>query len=268
MRTRPLPRRYWLSAVGGLLAVFPLAPTYATDHNNLDDNRPLNFDDAEAVAYREKTIEFGAALSTPRRGGLNLDGDAEFLYGVRRNTQLSFGLDPLFARDAGDNSRHASLGDANIGLLHNFNRETQSTPAFALRADAYLPTGRDSRGVDYRLRGIASRRCGQYGRLHLNLDLGVNSQARGGERSTLPAVILGYSRPLGYPTRFNRTLVAELGYRAAERSRNAGLVNVGIGIRQQVTVRSVFDLGLTSDIVGGGNERSRLRLVAGYATSF
>ena len=101
-------------------------------------------------------------------------------------------------------------------MFHNFNREYNNTPAFAVRADAAFPTGRESRGVDFRLRGIASKTVGEYDRLHVNLDLNVNSKAEEGDRAVVPGLILGYSRPLGYPTRFDRTILAELGVRGAK----------------------------------------------------
>ena len=153
-------------------------------------------------------------------------------------------------------------------MQHNFNRETVSSPAFGFRAELNLPTGRQARGLDGRLRGIASRKFGRYGRLHLNADLGFNGSARPNERELLPGAILGYSVPLGFPTRFNRTLLAQIGYRAAPEKGDDCLINIGIGLRQQVSPRSVFDIGIKSDIAGSGEGRENFRLVAGYSTAF
>ena len=119
----------------------------------------------------------------------------------------------------------------------------------------------------YRLRGIASRKFGAYGRLHLNLDLSVNNKAESGERKTIPGVILGYSRPLGYPTRFDRTLVAQIGVRANDLRSESAITTLGVGIRQQITPRSVFDIGVKSDVTGSANRKS-FQLVAGYSTAF
>jgi hypothetical protein len=154
-----------------------------------------------------------------------------------------------------------------LGIQHNFNREIGNTPAFGVRADAYLPTGRGSEGVDFRLRGIASKSFGQYARLHLNVDLRVDNSPAAGGRRTQPGIILGYSQPLGYPTRFDRTLVAQVGYRVNPTRGASGLVNIGVGLRQQVTPKSVFDVGVTSDVSGGANRES-FKLVAGYSTAF
>jgi Putative MetA-pathway of phenol degradation len=243
-------------------------PALAVDHNNIDANRPLNFDDAEAIAYRERSFETGVSLASPKSGGVDLVGEAEFLYGFRKNAHVILGIDPSLAREGENDKRRASIGDLAFGALYNFNRETEGSPAFGVRADAFFPTGRGSSGVDFRVRGMASRTFRQYARLHLNLDLNVNNSPGNGERRTQPGIILGYSKPLGYPTRFNRTMVAEIGYRAAPSSGNSGILNVGVGLRQQVTVRSVFDVGVLSDLAGGGDDRQRVRLVAGYSTSF
>ena len=153
-------------------------------------------------------------------------------------------------------------------MQRNFNRETLSSPALGARVDLSLPTGRDARGVDGRLRGIASRKFGRYGRLHFNADLNFNGRARANQRELVPAAILGYSVPIGFPTRFDRTLLAQIGYRAAPEKGDGGLINIGIGLRQQVTQRSVFDIGIKSDVSGSGSGRENLWLVAGYSTAF
>lgn len=251
----------WMSALCFLVTL----PSWAVDHNNLDAGRPLDFDDAEAIAYREKAFEFGAAITKPKSGKMSVEGAAEFLYGFAPNSHISLDFDPGYTGENGGRRRF-DVGDVGIGFFHNFNRESGNTPAFAVRTDAYLPTGRDSSGVDLRLRGIASKQFRQYDRLHLNLDLTLNNSAAG-ERKTQPGVVLGYSRPLGYPTRFDRTLLAQAAYRTnSERGEN-GISTLGLGLRQQVSVRSVFDIGLKSDVSGGRN-RDSLQLVAGYSTQF
>jgi hypothetical protein len=47
-------------------------------------------------------------------------------------------------------------------------------------------------------------------------------------------------------------------------------MSAGVGLRQQVTVRSVVDVGVQSDIaaLGRNTDRTALRLVAGYSTQF
>ena len=47
---RPALRFPWLTLAAALVA----APASAVDHNNLDAGRPLRFDDASPIAYREQ----------------------------------------------------------------------------------------------------------------------------------------------------------------------------------------------------------------------
>ena len=241
-------------------------PLWAVDHNNIDANRPLDFDDAETIAYREKSLEFGGAVVKPKGGKAGLQGEAEFLYGFKKNWHLNVGLDPEVIDD-GTGRRRGNIGDLSLGVQHNFNREIGNTPAFGIRADASLPTGRGSRGADFRLRGIASKSFRQYARLHLNVELQVDNSPAAGERKTQPGFILGYSQPLGYPTRFVRTLVGQVGYRVNPTKGQSGITTLGIGMRQQVTPQSVFDVGLASDVSGGAG-REAFKLVAGYSTAF
>jgi hypothetical protein len=243
-----------------------VCPAFAVDHNNIDAGRPLDFDDAEAIAYREKAFEFGGSFVKPRGQTPGVEGSVELLYGFAPDTHVSLNFDPRYGSED-DGRRRFDAGAVGVGLFHNLNREHGKTPAFSLRADAYLPTGRDTRGVDFRLRGIASRQLRGYSRLHLNLDLGINNRAHRGERKTQPGVILGYSRPLGYPTRFDRTMLAQIGYRASVERGESGIATFGVGLRQQVSVRSVFDIGLKTDVIGG-RHRDEFQLIAGYSTQF
>ena len=245
------------------------APAFAVDHNNIDANRPLSFDDAEAIAYRERAIEAGASLNFPRGRSTGLELEAEFIYGFALNTHLNIGIDPSVGGRAESADEDFDIGDVSIGLFRTFNREMEGTPAFALRGDVALPTGRDSRGVDVRLRGIMSKVLNQYDRWHLNADLNFAMDPEPGERSFYPGLILGYSRPLGYPRRFDRTGVAELAVQGSPEKGEGAVVSVGVGLRQQVTVRSVFDVGVRSDVASfKGAPRNNLQIIAGYSYGY
>ncbi len=264
----PLRRNNTLLALV-TIALLTAGPAQAVDHNNLDANRPLTFDDAGAIAFREQALEIGLALGWARGRSTKLGLSAEYLYGFSLNSHLSIGFAPAIGGQERGSWSGVDPGDVSVGLFHNFNREHGRTPALALRADLAAPTGDGSRGVAFRLRGIASRQADQYGRVHLNLDLEGNPGAPPGDREFRPGVVLGYSRPLGYPTSFSTTGLAEISIRAGERFDSGGVLGVGIGLRRQVGVRSVMDLGIQSDLAGWkGAARDRVRLVAGYSYSF
>jgi hypothetical protein len=239
---------------------------FAVDHTNLDAGRPLEFDDAYSVAYREQSLEIGGALAKPARGKIGASGSMEYFYGFAKNSHLAITFDPQYSSE--DNgARRFDFGDASVGLFHNFNREYGNTPALAIRLDASLPTGRNSSGVSLRARAIASKKFGARGKLHLNLDGIFSGSSRSEERKFQPGAILGYSQLLGYPRRFDRTFVTQLGWRANSLKNDDGVTTIGVGMRQQVGVQSVFDIGVLSDLTGG-DTREKLKLAAGYSTQF
>ena len=248
------------------LALIFRNPSLAADHNNLDANRPLNFDDADSIGFREQALDLGAALTIPEGESVGGEFEIEYLYGFAPNTHLNIGIDPSIEED--NDETEFSIGDLSLGVLHNFNREYNNTPAFALRGDVGFPTGNDSEGVDFRLRGIASKTVGQYNRFHLNLDANFDTSTEEEERSFVPGVILGYSRPIGYPTNFTRTFLAEVGVRSSEVEDDGVVTSLGVGLRQQIGYQSVLDLGIQGDIAGDSGETNELRLVAGYSFAF
>ncbi len=255
-------------------ALLPLlllsSAAHAIDHDNIDAGRPLLFEDAISIAYRERAYEVGAALGFPKRRSVGLGLSAEYLYGFARNMHFSVDFDPSIGGRAGNSDTRADIGDVSVGLFRSLNRETLGTPAVAVRADVSLPTGRGSRGPQVRLRGILSRTVRQYSRIHLNADANIIFRPETGERAIQPALVLGLTRPLGYPTRFDRTGLAEIAVRGGEENGSGAVMSAGVGLRQQVTVRSVVDVGVQSDVaaLGRDTDRTALRLVAGYSTQF
>ncbi|GAB4462510.1 MAG: hypothetical protein OHK0029_29500 [Armatimonadaceae bacterium] len=260
-----------LTLIGAVLTGSPAQATLPIDHDNLDSSRPLRFEDADAIAYRERAIEFGFAPVAPnRRNGIGLGLSAEYLYGFALNSHFSVDFDPSLGARSATPDRRFNANNVGVGIFHNLNRETLSAPALAVRLDTYLPTGRGAAGLGVRLRGILSRTFNQYSRVHVNLDLNAETSPEDGTRSVLPAVTVGFSRPFGFPDRFDRTVIGEIGTRASEETGRGAVFYTGVGIRQQVTVRSVVDIGIQSEFAAtnGRASRDNLRLVAGYSTQF
>ena len=230
---------------------------FATDHDNIDAGRPLSFDDAETIAYREMAFEMGFAVDFMNRRGWNGHANPAFLYGIARDTQIGIGVGAAFGSGA--------RSSIEASVLHSLRREIRNSPALAVKLEAHIPTSRGE-ATEFKVRGIASKSVGQYGRLHLNLDVDFLSGAR--SRTRLGA-ILGYSHPVGYPTSFDTTAVAELAIKQGERRGQGATLSAGIGLRRQITPRSVFDIGIQSEILSGRSAAGTpFRLVAGYSTSF
>lgn len=237
----------------------------ASDHNNIEAGRPLRFDDAYSIAFPERAFEFGLSLDTFRRRAPSYGSKAEFKYGFAKNQDIAIAFEPHYS---GAN-RTFDAGNVELSYFHGLRREIDNAPALAYRVDVGLPTGRDAKGVDLRFRGIATKALGQYDKVHLNFDLNMMTDSRPGERRHTVGAILGYSSPLGYPKRFDQTLVAEF---AIQQSKNQGegyVGSVGLGLRRQIDARSVFDIGIASDVFSSqGSDRSPFRLAIGYSLGF
>ena len=148
------------------------------DYRNLDDGRPVHTEDAYPVE------RYAFELLTPAEfrsfaGGLEtttLSGELE--YGLVPNGQVGLAVPFAFVRQPGG----SGLGDFGLaGLrlhgLYNFNTESRSLPAVALRADLAVPVGALAGDVArVTLKAIATRSWGLT-RGHVNAAWSFGSDA-------------------------------------------------------------------------------------------
>lgn len=258
--TKPL--MYFLAIT---LAFFSSVAAYAIDHNNIDEGRPLRFEDASSVAWHERAIEVGFGAGFPRRSSAQLNSKLEFLYGAFLNTHFGVALEPSF-------DSHADEFDASnveLSFFHALRREIGHGPAVAYRVGIGLPTARDAKGVAGHLRAILTKALRQYDKIHLNLDAQVNSDAMKGGRDAVFGGVLGYTIPIGYPRSFTQTMLAEFAVEQSEIRGQGWTGTVGLGLRKQVGVRSVIDAGVESDVfITDGAPRIPLRIAAGMSWGF
>lgn len=248
-----------------ILGVLVAGSAFATDHNNIDSGRPLRFDDAYSIAFRERAIELGLKFDTFRRSSPSYGLKAEYKVGFAKNQDIGIGFEPSYSTS----DRRGDVGNVELSYFNGLRREIDNTPALAYRVDVGLPTGRGSRGADVRFRGIVTKTVGQYDRLHLNLDLTTSTQKTAGERQATAGLTVGYTKPLGYPTQFDRTLVAQFGIDQSRDTSRGWVGNVGLGIRQQMGVRSVLDFGIEADVFSSkGRNPAGLRFAVGYSVGF
>lgn len=204
----------------------------ASDHNNLEIGRPLSFDDAYSIAYGERAFEFGSSATGSNANRPVYGFMSELQYGFAKNRDLSVSFDSQFP------NAPTSFG---LSYFENLTRELDHAPALGYRVSFEQVGNQTSTGLTL----AGTKAWHQYDKLHGNIVL--NS------RST-PGVILGYSTPLGYPTRFDTTLLGQVGYQDK-------VGQVGLGLRKQVGPQSVVDAGVTT---GGG----KTSLTFGYSRSF
>lgn len=252
-----------LSFVG--VALVATVSAFAIDHNNIDSGRPLRFDDAYSIAFGERAIEFGLGASWLRDRSSLYDSKFEFKYGFAKNRDIGIAWHPSYSTTDG----RFKSGEIELSYFEQIQREINDTPALAYKLDVGIPTESGSSGIDARLRGILTKTAKQYDKFHINVDVMFSSDPDPGERDLRFGAILGYSNPLGAPTKFDKTLVAQFGVEQSRLSGEGWIGNFGIGLRQQVSEQGVLDFGIESDLFApSGARKPNLRFTLGYSVGF
>lgn len=246
-----------------LLLSAPLA-AWALDHDNLDPNRPVQMEDAYAIPQGEIGLENGVRVNDRRTGRTRIAFQPQIIYGVLRNTQLEIQSDLLTEPHtvAGANKS----GDLRVGVLYNFNTETLMLPAFAVRLEADMPTGVNSRGVDTEVTGILTRSFGRL-RVHMNTGYTILGAPRGRERNGMYRFVGALSYPIGYPYRFRETLIVDVYTRQSNYINQRNNTGVEVGIRHQLSSRVVLDGGVGTEFIGP-SDRSAFNGTVGLSIGF
>ena len=245
------------------LLLMPL-PGLALDHDNLDPNRPIGMEDAYAVPKGEIGMEGGVRFNDRREGRTRVTFQPQIIYGAFDNTQIEIQGDLM--SDPNTLVGAAKSGDLHVGVLYNFNTETISLPAFAVRVAVELPTGVNSKGVDTQMTGILTRSFGRL-RAHLNAGYTVLGSPQGQERPGTYRAVAAVSYPLGYPTSFSDTLIASVYTRESDLRGQRNHTGLEIGLRHQLSSRVVLDGGLGTEFVGPA-DRAALLGTIGLSVGF
>jgi hypothetical protein len=256
--------RSWLLVLVGMLIWFSNQPAWALDHDNLDKNRPVQIEDAYPIAKGEIALEGGARFVDQRQGKTRFVFQLQVLYGAFYNTQLEIGGDLLTEPTTVEGAEKSE--DLRLGALYNFNTETLSLPALAVKLDLEFPTGVRSKGVDGALTGILTRSFGRW-RTHLNAAYTVVGSAQGRERNGFYRFVAGVSYPLGYPARFRQTVIADVFTRQSDLSGGRNPTGVEAGLRYQLSSRIVLDGGIGTEFAGPP-DRSALFGTLGLSVAF
>lgn len=221
------------------------------------------------MAFHERSLEFGFGLSAFQNRSTQYEFRNEFKYGFAPNRDFSVSFSPTVGGGTNSTSNKLNANNVELSYFQGLQRETQNSPALAFRVDAGLPTGTGARGVDLRMRGILTKTVNQYDRFHVNVDFNLATEPILGQRRSTIDAIFGYSKPVGYPTKFDQTMVAEFALTQGKTNGQGYTGTLGVGLRRQVSVRSVFDIGLESDIFSPtGGPKSPIRAVFGYSIGF
>ena len=240
------------------------ATVLALDHDNLDPNRPIAMEDAYAIPKGEIGIESGVRFNDRRAGRTRIVFQPQIIYGAFDNAQIEIQSD--LATDPTTVVGANKSGDLHLGLLYNLNTETLRLPAFAVRGEIELPTGVDSRGVDTQLTGILTRSFSRW-RVHVNAGYTLLGSPQGQERPGTYRALVAVSYPLGYPTRFRETFIADVYTRQSDLHGQQNNTGVEIGLRHQLSSRIVLDAGLGTEFLGP-TDRAALLGTMGVSVGF
>jgi hypothetical protein len=247
----------------GCVLLLP-AWSFAIDHKNLDEGRPLRLDDAYAISTGEIEVEVGAGITLQRRGTDRGFFPVEVLLGALPNLQIGVGT--VLSTEPRDIDEPAKSGDLSLGVLYNFNQETLVMPALGARMEVNLPTGVDSHGVEVELKGIVTKSFERVS-VHLNAGYEFLTDPARSERDGHYELVLGASVPLGAPQYTRATLIADVFTEQAVHRGEPNVVGAEVGFRYQLTPAIVWDLGVGTEFAGPA-DRSRFFLNTGLSFGF
>jgi hypothetical protein len=253
-----------IATIALLLVFATAASAYAIDHKNLDEGRPLRLEDAYPIAHGEFAIEAGAGFTLQRRGADRGLFPVELLYGPLPNLQVGIGT--TLSTDPHEIDDRPKSGDLRLSALYNFNQETLTLPAFAVKLGLDAPTGVDAHGFGVEAKGIVTKSIERLS-LHLNAGYEFITSSQGDERDGRYKLAFGASYPIGAPRFTRATLIGDV---FAEQSLHRGdptTVGTEVGLRYQLTPRIVWDVGVGTEFAGPA-ERSRFSFTTGLSVGF
>jgi Putative MetA-pathway of phenol degradation len=254
--------RIAMVALFALLA--PAGRTYAIDHGNLDEGRPLRLEDAYPIAHGEFAIETGGGFTLQRRGADRGLFPVELLYGALPNLQVGIGT--VFSTDPREIDDRPKSGDLLLSALYNFNQETLTLPAFAVKVGLDAPTGVDAHGFGVEAKGIVTKSIERLS-LHLNAGYEFLTSGRDDERDGRYKLAIGASYPVGAPRFTRATLIGDVFAEQSSRHGEPTTVGTELGLRYQLTPRIVWDVGVGTEFAGPAN-RSKFSFNTGLSFGF
>lgn len=239
-----------------------VSTTHAIDHSNLDEGRPLRVEDPYPIAQGELALEAGLGFSIERRGDDRFFSPFEILYGAYPNLQVGIGTS--FSSES-DNEQ-AKFGDIELEALYNFNQETLSLPAFGFKLEFNIPTGVDSPGIGFKVKGLTTKSFGHIS-MYANAAYQYLNGDRDGERDNRLEFILGASYPVGAPKYTRLTAIGDVFTDLSVEEDDSSVVGTELGFRYQLSQRAVLDVGIGSEFAGS-SERASFFGTTGISVSF
>jgi len=236
-----------LAAVLWLFAIPALAHAQI-DYRNLDDERPVQTEDAYVIERYAFELMLPTFYEAGRLGSRRWLVAPEMAYGILSDVQV--GVKAPFAF-----TNETLTGDGFAGprlfALYNFNTEGGGLPAFLLRADLSLPFGALAGDTpQFTLKGVATRSWGLT-RAHLNLS---RSFGRESGRGAVEAPSRWFGSLAVDRTLYRQSLLFIGELTLQQNVRGASVATAaGVGVRYQWTPTIVLDVGFARSIDNGAD---------------
>jgi hypothetical protein len=246
--------------VAAVVALAVLVPAgRAADHLNLEEGLPVQIEDAYAIGFMGREFQSLARYEHAEDGSDTITFRPILEVGVWRNTQVAVESDLI----AGSGDRTGS-GNVAVHGLYNFNTETLTWPALAIKGGLEFPTGKSAEGVDTTIKFIATKTISKnldcLDRIHLNAAWMHNDQSQEDERDDHYLLGLGYSRRIDA----DAILVADYIFEQ-EREEDVDMHLIELGVRYQYTPLTVLAAGIGTGVAGDSPD---LRVTLAFQQSF
>lgn len=243
--------------VGAILLVVSAQTTAAqVTYRNTDIGRPLQVEDATALDRHALDIHVApvslalGADSSRRwsvRPGLN--------YGLLPRTQVDIAV-PV-ASTGSESDRRIGVAGIDLGALYNFNVETATFPALAVRGSVLLPVGRAGPASAHPVVAALATRALAGLRVHLNARYAFRDEPRAASAEALTRTenagvvrwMTGLAADRAFPRR-SMLLMAETYATQPLNSAENVRWHVGAGLRYQLSPRVTADVGVSGRVTG------------------
>ena len=235
-----------IAAAALLLGGRPLAAQI--DYRNLDEGRPVQTEDAYPVERYALELLTPWSLDARPEGTTSVLLTPELEYGAFMNGQVGIAAPLGWVHAAG--TTDFGLAGVRLHAFYNFNTESRSLPALALRTDLALPVGALAGDVArVTLKVIATRSWGLT-RAHLNAAWSLGSESGLAAATAAPR----WSGSLAVDRTLFRSSVLLLLEGLAEREVQGAptIVLLGGGARWQLSPTVVLDAGLSRRLTSDG----------------
>ena len=217
-----------------------------TDYYNTDRGRPVQIEDAYPTERHAFELKIAPVrLERARASAYTWTAEPEIAYGILPRTQVELGIPVVHADVAG--ARTSGLAGLDLSALHNFNVETETLPALAVRADVLAPVGRLAPDHAYTsLTGVLTRTLAAM-RVHANGQVTIGPAA--GANGEVSRWLAGVAADKTWPLK-SLLLTAELYARGPLQSSEDVELNAGTGVRYQWSPTLALDAGVGRRFTG------------------